>query len=166
MRHAATRRESRSDAARLSTMLRNLVFVSILFAPTLVHAGDSSWLWCHGIAERGKPAAKTHFAASVVEHRNAKGDGRELDVTLVKGGHVSRGVVANADVDRAGALTTKNVAPPANVVFTGTAKLDQSMTTFTLAGKIDENFGDPKGAQVVFNVKLTCETFDDLGIGN
>jgi hypothetical protein len=147
-------------------MLPRLVTVLVLCcSPAIAAAGDSTWLWCKGTAERGaKPSAtRTMFAASLHEHRGAGGDTRELAVTLVYGDHVSRGTIANAEVDKAGTLTTTSVLGKRAAVFAGKAKLDQAMTTFTLTGTIDASYGDGggKSATVPFTAKLTCATLDD-----
>ena len=134
-------------------MIRALAFLASICAPSLALAADSTWLWCHGSADRG--GTRTHFAASILEHRAPSGDARELSVMLVYGDHASRGTVAKNSK-----LTTKNIAS-AHVVFTGTGKLDNAMTTFALDGDLDTSFGDSaKPTTVAFTATLTCETLD------
>lgn len=139
--------------------MRHLVVALCLCAPAVAHAGDSTWLWCKGIATRG--ATKTYFAASLLEHRANDGATRDLEVMLVYGANTASTTVAKYDIDKVSKLST--AAP---VKFTGTLKLDPKMQTLTLTGKIDESFGGPKPNLVAFSAKLTCDTLDDLAIGH
>lgn len=145
------------------------MLVAITSGSRLAVAGDSSWLWCKGFGDQGAkaPLTRTFFAASILEHRSAKGDTRDIGVTLVYGDHVSRGVISDADSDRPGKLTAKSVTGKQAVTFTGTGTLAMDLRTFTVTGKIDFDFGDvAKPTFVPFVAKLECEKLDDLSIGH
>ena len=140
--------------------MRLLLVLGWLCAPAVAYAGDSTWLWCKGTATRG--GTKMFFAASLLEHRAADGENRDLDVMLVYGANSASATIARFDVDKPAKLAT-----PGKVNFSGTAKLDGKMKTFTLDGKLDESFGAAaKPNMVAFSAKLTCETLDDLAIGH
>ncbi len=148
------------DAAVYDTLgMRSLVLVLCLCVPAVANAGDSSWLWCKGIATRG--ATKTFFAASLLEHRASDGASRDLEVMLVYGAKAATTTLSKYDAGKPAKLATKGP-----VQFTGTAKLDEKMQTFTLDGKLDDTFGTAKPNMVAFSAKLTCETLDDLAIGH
>ena len=139
--------------------------IAITTLSTVSYAGDATWLSCKGIATYGdKPRSRMYLVASLVEHRGADGASRDLDVTLIKGGHVSLGTIHG---DQRGPLEVRNVTDKHPVTFTGTAQLTEDMKTFTLTGKLDITFGnDPKEKPARLDAKLTCETLDDLAIGH
>ncbi|MBX3162825.1 MAG: hypothetical protein KF773_43085 [Deltaproteobacteria bacterium] len=159
--------------------MSKLLLVVIALAGTVgsAHAGDSTWLVCKGIAERGKKGdvTKSHIVASLHEHRGADRSSRDLNVTLIYGVHVSRGDILGSTVDKktgdvlGKAVPVKLSATPAGgkpvEVFAGTADVAKDLKTFTLKGDIDFAFGlDPKPVRVPFAAKMTCELLDDLAI--
>lgn len=148
-------------------MRRTLLVITLLLAPTPAFAKDSTWLLCKGTADHAtKPASKTFLAASVLEHRAPNGSDRALAVTLIYGDRVSRGTVARAEPGKPGKLATKNVDGKHTVIFTGTAQLDDAMTTLALTGTLDEMFGDAKPDRAPLTATLACETLDDQAIGH
>jgi hypothetical protein len=145
---------------------------SIVTAAGVSHAADSSWLVCKGVADRGTKSSLEHvyLAANLFEHRGAGGDTRDLGVTLLKGDHVGRGDIigkrAGDFTQKAVALTVKSVIGKHEIAFTGTAQVAEDLSTITLVGKADVWMGDngkPKLIPIV--ATLTCETLDDLAIG-
>jgi hypothetical protein len=143
-----------------------------LLIPVTSYAGDSTWLLCRGIAEHGAGAdrQKTHMVASLHEHRGAKGDGRDLSVTLIYGDHVGRGEVIGKDggdeVGKQVPVKLSSIDGKKRPVFTGTSELAQDMNTVTLTGSIDWTFGqDAKAKMVPFSGKLNCKQLDDQAIG-
>ncbi len=77
------------------------------------------------------------------------------------GANASTTTLKKFDTGKAAKLSTK-----LPVQFTGTAKLDDKMETFTLDGKLDAAFGGTKPDVVAFRANLTCERLDDLAIGH
>jgi hypothetical protein len=147
------------------------ILVLTLMSPA-AYAGDSVWLWCKGTGDQGTatPPKRTYLGASLLEHRGATGDHRDLAVTLVYGDHVSRGAIigqhAGEWLGKPTALVASNLSGKPSVTFTGTAELAKDMRSFTLKGSIDTSFGsDPKSKPIAYVAKLTCETLDDLAIG-
>ena len=138
-----------------------IVLGGLVASTRVASARDSTWLLCKGIADTSD--GKKAFAASLHEHRGTGGDKRDLSVTLLYGGQVSLGGIADITLDKAGALTTKSaVLPLQPVIFTGTGTLDAKMTTFTMKGKLDYDFGmTPKPSLVTFSAKLTCVELAD-----
>jgi hypothetical protein len=152
-------------------MSRILIVVAILSSAGLAHAGDSTWLICKGISERGKPVEKSHVVVSLLERRGADGGSRDLSVTLIKGVHVNTGEIVGKtlkDGDVTGKVAPLKLASAkGKPVFTGTGELAKGMKTFTLKGSIDFAFGlDAKPTMEPFTAKLTCEVLDDLAIGH
>jgi hypothetical protein len=153
-------------------MLRLVVLIAIVFGglvagTRVASARDSTWALCRGIADLDG-GDKIHFVASIHEHRAPSGDKRDLSVTLLYGGQVSLGGIADITFDKPGALTTNSaVMPKQPVIFTGTGTLDKKMSMFTLKGKLDYNFGMmAKQALVGFSAKLACVELDDMAIGH
>jgi hypothetical protein len=134
-------------------------------------AADSTWLVCKGTAAlgTGKNVQRVYLAASLVEHRSAIGDTRDLTIALLRGAHVGggeiRGQTAGDWLGKATKLEVTSLVGKGRVVFTGTAQLSTDMKSFELAGTFDPAFGlDPKGKRETLAAKLTCETLDDLAI--
>lgn len=149
-----------------SKLVALAVTTAITTLSTVGYAGDATWLSCKGIATYGDkaPRSRMYLVASLVEHRAADGESRDLDVTLIKGGHVSLGTIHG---DQRGTLEVRNVTDKHPVTFTGTAQLTEDMKTFTLTGKLDLSFGyAPKEKPARLDAKLTCEALDDLAIGH
>jgi hypothetical protein len=150
-------------------MRRSPLAVLILAAtasPAL--AKDSTWLVCKGIATHGTgaDADKTFFVANVLEHRAPSGSDRELRVSLIYGDRVSRGVIAKAESGKAGKLETRNVDGKHGVIFTGTAQLDDAMSSFAITGTLDDTYGDAKPDRHPLTATLSCEALDDQAIGH
>jgi hypothetical protein len=158
--------QSPRDLARTDRMrtLLALALVAALAAPAL--AKDSTWIVCKGVAAHGaKPdVTRTYLVASALEHRAPRGDGRELAVTLIYGDRVSRGTVADSEPGKAGKLETRSVTGKRAVIFTGTAQLDDAMTSLVLAGTLDAMYGDAKPMREPVTATLACETLDDQAI--
>jgi hypothetical protein len=143
-----------------------LAALAITTLSTVAHAADSTWLSCKGIATYGDkaPRSRMYLMASLLEHRADDGVSRDLDVTLIKGAHVSLGTIHG---DQRGTLELRDVIDKHPVMFTGTASLAENMKTFTLTGKLEVTFGfDAKAKPVRVDAKLTCEALDDLAIGH
>jgi hypothetical protein len=143
-----------------------LVIVAAAAAPAL--AKDSTWLLCKGVADHGKgaDADKTYFVANLLEHRASNGEDRVLMVSLIYGDRVSRGTIDKVETGKAGKLVTKAVDGKHAVIFTGTGTLDDAMASFTLAGTLDETYGDAKADRQPFAATLACEALDDQAIGH
>jgi hypothetical protein len=163
------------DLVHPRRMSRSLVVVAILSSAGVAHAADSTWLICKGIAEHGAKGDvdKSHVVVSLHEHRGADGGSRDLDVTLIYGVHVSRGVViGKTHGTKDGDVTGKAVPVKLSLTrtktfetFTGTGEVSSDNKTFTMKGSVDWAFGhDPKPTMVPFSAKLTCERLDDLAI--
>ena len=143
--------------ARVSSMA---LFVAMILSGA-AHAADSSWLVCKGIAVHGDKQ-QSYFVANVLEHRY-QADKRALDVALIYGANIGTGEVTDID---AGTLRVADVANK-HVTFIGTGTLSADFKTFTLAGKIDFNFGALANARMErFAAKLSCDELDDLAIGH
>jgi hypothetical protein len=152
----------------MSRLVIRVAFGVLLASPTAAHAADSTWLLCKGIADKGG-GAKSYLAANLLEHRNATGDGRDLDVTLLYGAHVMTGEILGKTGDfmvKPVALqVTEEVDGKRVVIFTGTGRLSSDMKTFTVAGKFDFTFGREPAPQPIM-AKLRCEELNDLAIGH
>ena len=61
----------------MSRLVSRVACAVLLASPTAADDADSTWLRCKGIADKG--GAKSYLAANLLEHRNATGDGRDLD---------------------------------------------------------------------------------------
>ena len=138
-----------------------IVIIALLASPAL--AKDSTWLVCKGTADHG--GAKTFFVANVLEHRGSHGDDRELRVTLIYGDRVSRGVIAKTEGGKPGKLETRAIDGKHVVIFSGTATLDDAMSSLVLAGTLDEMYGDAKPDRQKLAATLACEALDDQAIG-
>ena len=149
-------------------MRRTLLALALLAAaaaPAL--AKDSTWLLCKGVADHGSGAnaSKTYLVASALEHRAPNGSDRELRVTLVYGDRVSHGVIAKTEGGKPGKLETRAIDGKHVVIFSGTATLDDPMTSLVLAGTLDEMYGDAKPDRQKLAATLACEALDDQAIG-
>ena len=145
-----------------------LALALVAAAATPALGKDSTWLLCKGTAVHGSTTdtAQTYFVANVLEHRAPNGRDRELRVTLIYGDRVSRGVVANAEPGKAGKLETRAVDGKRGVIFSGTAQLDDSMSSFSISGKLDETYGDAAPDRKPLSAQLSCEALDDQAIGH
>jgi hypothetical protein len=150
--------------------MRSLAFAITVTAPllagSLAHAGDASWLLCKGVAEHD--GAKMYVAASLVEHRAADGENRDLAVTLLKGANSASGNLLGKKVgDFAGKSTPLALTGHGKTVWKGKVVLANDFTTFAMDGSFDISFGTDRKAKLApFTAKLTCETLDDLAIGH
>jgi len=136
--------------------MRSLPFVVVTLIATPALAADSTWLLCKGIAEVGKPATKVHLAISAFEHRDpTTGADRGLDVTILRGSHVSRAMIKKLETGKPIKFSAKPIA--GSVPIAGKLTLSIDMTKLTITGTLDK---DPLTAT------FTCETLDDLAIGH
>ncbi len=142
------------------------VLVAGLAAPA--RAADSTWYVCHGIADVGaaSDASRQYLAASVLEHRNATGDGRIVTVTLLKGMHVARGgTVLDSDHGVAHGLRLRSVEGRRAQVFAGTLHMDFKKYEIELRGSLDPTYGVVPGTKrVPLKVRMRCEYLDDHAI--
>lgn len=138
-------------------------FIATLVASSAVHAKDSLWLVCSGIAEVGaKPSAKTHVVASMFEHRSAKLGGRDVSLTLIYGDRLGRGeIVGDADITHKLELHVKTLERKPQVLFAGTAELVDDERALVLHGTFDRGDGGKP-----FAARLLCEEQDDDAIGH
>jgi hypothetical protein len=143
------------------TRLGVLALMLAVAAPRIVLAGDSSWLVCKGIGERGAKADrhKRHVLVSAFEHRGSA-DTRDLSVTLVWADHVSRGTAKNVTTKPL-ALTTRTVEGKRSVMFAGKVTVAKDLSAITLNGVLD-GVGD--GKRLAFDAQLSCEILDDASI--
>jgi hypothetical protein len=138
------------------------LLVAVIALPRASYAGDAAWVVCKGVAEQGKSAARLYIVVSVLDRRTGKGDGREQAITLIKGDHVSRGIVGAK-----GVLATRDIAGRKSIVFDGTATLPDDLSSLSLRGTIDPTFGvDRKATREPATATLACEQLDDLAIGH
>lgn len=147
------------------TLARLAVIAALTASSGVAAARDSTWLLCKGTATHGagKNAEKATVVTSLLEHRAADGESRDLEVTFVWGGRASHGTIAgkngsDAAVKGSTLKLTSVTGTAGAVVLTGTAELATDFKRFSFSGTADWAFGDdPKPTMVPVSAKLVCE---------
>jgi len=130
----------------LHRLLSATAITLTLGVSSICAARDSTWLICQGVATQGQE--QFHVVANVVEHRDPSGEGRDLEVTLIRGTHMASATAKDPHGDGLGAIKLRVGTFKGTVQWNG----DEDAPVVVLAG--------------TYNAKLACTNLDDDAIGH